>query len=595
MTTTETHPQLEEVLRLRAQGMSVRAIAAAIGMSRAYVGQLVQGIGTRAPVALDLLDDNPWQPRAAQDAASLEGLAQSILDNGLLQLPGARAQGERFQLAFGHRRRDALKLLHSRGQWGETVTVTLQPFTDEQMAVIAFAENDDRQDLTDIERLRAYRHALDTIEGLTVAGLAAQLKMDRSTLANNLRVLALPQEALEHIAPGELGLHAARTMLPLVGPGHTHLAELRWVLRTLAGDSYGDGRPDWRVKTVEGLVGEVPQRFSQQWRPLFTQGQRAGNPKFDVEAFSLEHQNAVHMLPAGASGTAQPWTCAVSAWSTAQGKATRQEHQTAAGTGVPLAAAKPPSRDRRLQEALAKHPVAVSRETDGTSGNASAEALGSLATLHHVSYASGWHRLLQVANAGQYHPHSTLLPPWFPDVKECLERCTIGAAYATSQGDAQPALYCFNREHYQEKSQAGLTVWRERLERQKELDRAQNAQLVEAFAQETQGLQPATARQLARALIAPVDSYPWVDPVGDGAYAYEHSMVERVRHLLGLSGPSALARVGFRGQHPAALLLEALEQAKDAALPEIIGCLVVYQLRSTRPAPVSRRMGAGHP
>ena len=51
MTTTETHPQLEEVLRLRAQGMSVRAIAAAIGMSRAYVGQLVQGIGTRAPVA----------------------------------------------------------------------------------------------------------------------------------------------------------------------------------------------------------------------------------------------------------------------------------------------------------------------------------------------------------------------------------------------------------------------------------------------------------------------------------------------------------------------------------------------------------------
>ncbi len=322
MTTTETHPQLEEVLRLRAQGMSVRAIAAAIGMSRAYVGQLVQGIGTRAPVALDLLDDNPWQPRAAQDAASLEGLAQSILDNGLLQLPGARAQGERFQLAFGHRRRDALKLLHSRGQWGETVTVTLQPFTDEQMAVIAFAENDDRQDLTDIERLRAYRHALDTIEGLTVAGLAAQLKMDRSTLANNLRVLALPQEALEHIAPGELGLHAARTMLPLVGPGHTHLAELRWVLRTLAGDSYGDGRPDWRVKTVEGLVGEVPQRFSQQWRPLFTQGQRAGNPKFDVEAFSLEHQNAVHMLPAGASGTAQPWTCAVSAWSTAQGTVT---------------------------------------------------------------------------------------------------------------------------------------------------------------------------------------------------------------------------------------------------------------------------------
>ena len=584
MTTTETHPQLEEVLRLRAQGMSVRAIAAAIGMSRAYVGQLVQGIGTRAPVALDLLDDNPWQPRAAQDAASLEGLAQSILDNGLLQLPGARAQGARFQLAFGHRRRDALKLLHSRGQWGETVTVTLQSFTDQQMAVIAFAENDDRQDLTDIERLRAYRHALDTIEGLTVAGLAAQLKMDRSTLANNLRVLALPPEALEHIAPGELGLHAARTLLPLVGPGHTHLAELQWVLRTLAGDPYGDGRPDWRVKTVEGLVGQVPQRFSQQWRPLFTQGQRAGNPKFDVEAFTAVDPNAVHMLPAGAKGTAQAWTCAVSAWSTAQGKAIRQEHQTAAAKGTPVPAAKPPSRDRRLQEALAKHPVAVSRETDGPKGHASAEALGSLATLHHVSSASGWHRLLQVANAGQYHRHSTLLPPWFPDVKECLERCTIGAAYATSQGDAQPALHCFNREHYEEKSQAGLTVWRERLERQKELDRAQNAQLVEAFAKETQGLQPATARQLARALIAPVDSYPWVDPVGDGEYAYEHSVVERVRQLLGLSGPSALARVGFSGQHPAALLLEAVEQAKDAALPEIIGCLVVYQLRITRGA-----------
>ncbi len=79
---------------------------------------------TRDQVALDVIDDNPWQPREAIDPDSLEELADSIRQIGLLQTPLARPSAAgRFELAFGHRRIAAVRLLQQREEWGDYVNL----------------------------------------------------------------------------------------------------------------------------------------------------------------------------------------------------------------------------------------------------------------------------------------------------------------------------------------------------------------------------------------------------------------------------------------------------------------------------------------
>ena len=72
---------------------------------------------TREQIDLELIDDNPWQPRVAMDPEGVEEMADSIAALGLLQAPLARRDTirDRYQLAFGHRRVAACRLLHLGG------------------------------------------------------------------------------------------------------------------------------------------------------------------------------------------------------------------------------------------------------------------------------------------------------------------------------------------------------------------------------------------------------------------------------------------------------------------------------------------------
>ena len=165
---------------------------------------------TRERIALTNIDDNPWQPRTEIEPEALEELAQSIRHLGLLQAPLGRPISGRIQLAFGHRRIAALRLLHQRGQGEDYVDMDVALITDENMAVMGLTENVRRQDLSPMEALRAYRKAIDETE-LTARVLADQLGIAESTLSNNLRVLDLPHFILEHVETGALGITVARS------------------------------------------------------------------------------------------------------------------------------------------------------------------------------------------------------------------------------------------------------------------------------------------------------------------------------------------------------------------------------------------------
>ena len=188
----------------------------------------------RMQVELDLIDDNPFQPRLSYDEQGIRELALNIARVGLLSIPRARPAASRFQAALGHRRIRAVRLLwqwareilagqegspkglidaddravlawHSRQLGGprEWMYLDVGEMTDEEMAVVALSENEQRKDLTDLERVRAYRKAIDGTE-LSISGLAGRVGVNRSTMSNYLRLLHLPDFILEHVESGDL-------------------------------------------------------------------------------------------------------------------------------------------------------------------------------------------------------------------------------------------------------------------------------------------------------------------------------------------------------------------------------------------------------
>lgn len=300
-------------------------------------------------VAPELLRNNPWRPGGSvYDTANVRAIAESMAQHGQIvwALARRRAAGPPgYELAHGHDRREAVRLLLSEGRWSGGVKVEVRPITDREMVFYAHAENDKRKNVKPLDICRAYKQALETVEGLTIADLAKGLSLDRSTVSNGLRILNLPLVVLERVDSGELSLHGAREFLCLWAEDHVHTTEMEEVIRTIAKESYGHA-PDWRVGNVRKLIAEsVVGARVEQWRPLdkLPKGTdkaytwwstRGAEPRFDVKEFQRQHPTKVHNIPWDDNGRGVLYTCACSAWRSWQERAERpttlQERQQAA-------------------------------------------------------------------------------------------------------------------------------------------------------------------------------------------------------------------------------------------------------------------------
>ena len=252
-------------------------------------------------IKLDLLDDNPWQPRVSMDPESLQELADDIDLIGLLSVPLARPSPEqegRHQLAFAHRRVAACRLLRDQDRWGEIIDVDVEYLTDEKMALIALSENQQRKDLTQSEVARARKRAIDET-GLTIQALADQLGIDRATLSNTLRVLTLPQVVLEHVESGDLRIGVAREFLALQHDGHVHLEDMKDVVCIITSVYGRRGAPDWSRRHVRQRIYERVAYNEKEWRPLgpkpqHTVGEANKEATFDIEAFKADFPDSLH-------------------------------------------------------------------------------------------------------------------------------------------------------------------------------------------------------------------------------------------------------------------------------------------------------------
>jgi len=157
---------------------------------------------------------NPYQPRRRFETKELESLADSILENGILQPLTVRKceQGGGYELIAGERRLRAARLAGL-----QQVPCLLVQVSDERSALLALVENIQRQDLGFFEEARAIQRMMDAY-GLTQEQMAKTLGKAASTLSNKLRLLKLPPAMRGQITAAGLTERHARALLRVESP-----------------------------------------------------------------------------------------------------------------------------------------------------------------------------------------------------------------------------------------------------------------------------------------------------------------------------------------------------------------------------------------
>jgi len=165
--------------------------------------------GAALQISLHAIDRNPFQPRQEFDESSLAELAASIQNHGIIQPLVVRRKGDRFELISGERRLRAA----THAGWSE-VPVFVRDADDRQVAEIAIVENLQRKDLNPLEKAASFEQYLARYQ-CTQEELAGRLSIDRSTIANLIRLLELPPGVQEALRAGRITQGHARALLPL--------------------------------------------------------------------------------------------------------------------------------------------------------------------------------------------------------------------------------------------------------------------------------------------------------------------------------------------------------------------------------------------
>jgi ParB family chromosome partitioning protein len=173
---------------------------------------------------LDDIDANPHQPREHFNDEHLGELAASIKKHGVLQPVVVRRSGDRYQLVVGERRFRASRLAGEH-----TIPAIVREIDDDDSLKFAMLENLQREDLTPVEEARGYAALRDEF-GLSVKEVAGMLGKDRSTVANTLRLLNLPERVIELLEQGRLTAGHARAILSIEGEA----GQIEWAERVIS-------------------------------------------------------------------------------------------------------------------------------------------------------------------------------------------------------------------------------------------------------------------------------------------------------------------------------------------------------------------------
>ena len=239
------------------------------GLDSIFVDNAIEeetGSGVRT-LRMAEIDPKADQPRKNFDAEALSQLADSIAANGILQPILVR---ETYEIIAGERRFRAARL----AGLSEIPALVLEA-DDEAAAKYALIENLQREDLNPYEEAAAIRKLMDEY-GLSQEQVAGSIGRSRSAVANALRLLDLPEDAVKLVTDGTLSAGHARTLLGLLDKGQIGDVARKCVQSALS------------VRELESLVKKLNRLYTQQ-RDAIEDDAGAGEVVVDYFA-SLENR-----------------------------------------------------------------------------------------------------------------------------------------------------------------------------------------------------------------------------------------------------------------------------------------------------------------
>ncbi len=254
---------------------------------------------------VDEIVPNRFQPRQDFDAESLEELAASIREHGVVQPIIVRRAGVNYEIVAGERRWRAARLAGRK-----SIAAVVRELSDGEAAMVALIENVQREDLNPIEEARAYRCLMEQF-GLTQEEVALRVGKSRPAIANALRLLSLDETVQKWIAEGKLSAGHARALASLNSPaaqrevgrrvveGGLNVRQTEALVRR-RGKPSGEGKRGKVAETglAQALAQELQRRLGTRVRILQTRG---GKGRVEIEFSGKEELERVYDVIMGAS------------------------------------------------------------------------------------------------------------------------------------------------------------------------------------------------------------------------------------------------------------------------------------------------------
>ena len=193
---------------------------------------------------IEELQPHSRQPRKTFDDTKMAELVASIKEKGIIQPLVVRRQGDSYQIIAGERRWRAAQKAGL-----ERVPVVIQDVTEDWALEIALIENIQREDLNSLEEAEAYRYLMDSFD-LLQEEVAKRVGKDRSTVANSLRLLRLPEKVKNDLIASRLSMGHARALLALEQDEDIIEASVEIIRKKLS------------VRETENLIKKIKNMFA---------------------------------------------------------------------------------------------------------------------------------------------------------------------------------------------------------------------------------------------------------------------------------------------------------------------------------------------
>ncbi|HLD82397.1 MAG TPA: ParB/RepB/Spo0J family partition protein [Candidatus Omnitrophota bacterium] len=171
-------------------------------------------------VQIGQIKANPFQPREDFNVQSIEELANSIKEKGVIQPLLVRRKADYYELIAGERRLRAANLLNLK-----EIPIIVREVDDRESLELALIENIQREDLNAVEEAHAYQYLIDKFQ-VTQERIGQVLGKARVTITNTLRILKLPLEIQQEIKRGRISFAHGRALLEIEDANHQrHLVQ----------------------------------------------------------------------------------------------------------------------------------------------------------------------------------------------------------------------------------------------------------------------------------------------------------------------------------------------------------------------------------